>query len=104
AIQLEAISLAGQQNDIVLPGGARSTLLVGDGTGVGKGREAAGILLDNWNKGRTRLVWVSEKWDLMQDAIRDLKGIGAHELAATMKPLGKMSATAPIEHKGAVAD
>ena len=32
---------------------------LGDGTGAGKGRQVAGILLDNWLKGRRRAVWVS---------------------------------------------
>jgi hypothetical protein len=100
SVQLEAISIAGQQNDIILPGGARATALIGDGTGVGKGRIGAGVLWDNWRKGRKRLVWVSEKWDLMQDAIRDLKGIGADDLAKTIKPFGKISASTPVDHEG----
>ena len=33
---------------------------LGDGTGAGKGRQVAGILLDNWLKGRRRAVWISE--------------------------------------------
>lgn len=100
AVQLEAISIAGQQNSLTLPSGARSTALIGDGTGVGKGRIAAGILWDNFRQGRKRLVWVSEKWDLMQDAIRDLNGIGATDLAKTIKPFGKISAIDPIDHQG----
>src|SRR5260370_24970734 len=32
---------------------------LGDGTGAGKGRQVAGILLDNWLKGRRRAVWIS---------------------------------------------
>ena len=32
--------------------------MLGDGTGAGKGRQVAGILLDNWLKGRRRAVWV----------------------------------------------
>ncbi len=76
-VQLEAIAMVGQQNDSLLPGGYRASALIGDGTGVGKGREAAGILWDNWRQGRRRLVWVSEKNDLMQDAARDFSGLGA---------------------------
>ena len=30
---------------------------LGDGTGAGKGRQVAGIFLDNWLKGRRRAVW-----------------------------------------------
>ena len=80
AVQLEAVALVGQQNEIVLADGSRATALIGDGTGVGKGRIAAAILQDNWRQGRRRLVWVSEKWDLVQDAMRDINGIGAGEL------------------------
>ena len=79
AVQLEAISIAGQQNQIILPSGHRASALIGDGTGVGKGREAAGYLWDLWRQGVKRLVWVSVKWDLMQDAMRDLDGIGAKD-------------------------
>ncbi len=115
AVQLEAVSIAGQQNNILLPGGFRASALIGDGTGVGKGRISAGILWDNYRQGRKRLVWVSEKWDLMQDAIRDLKGIGATELLrgiteqegkfvagadSAVKPFKKYGATVPIQHDG----
>jgi hypothetical protein len=88
AVQLEAITIAGQQNDIVLPGGFRASALIGDGTGVGKGRISAGVLYDNYLKGRKRLIWVSEKWDLMQDAMRDLAGIGAEDLMRGLKMEG----------------
>ena len=33
---------------------------LGDGTGAGKGRQVAGILLDNWLKGRHHAVWISK--------------------------------------------
>ena len=115
AVQLEAISIAGQQNDIVLPGGFRASALIGDGTGVGKGRISAGILWDNYRKGRKRLIWVSEKWDLMQDATRDLDGIGATDLMrgitneggkyvygsnSAVVPLQDFNATDEIKHDG----
>jgi len=32
---------------------------LGDGTGCGKGRQVAGIMLDNWIKGRRKAVWIS---------------------------------------------
>jgi 2'-5' RNA ligase len=100
AVQMEPIALAGQQNQIILPSGHRAAAASSDGTGVGKGREAAGVLFDNWRQGRRRLVWVSEKWDLMQDAIRDLDGIGATTLSKTIKPFMKQPATTPIDHEG----
>jgi hypothetical protein len=33
---------------------------LGDGTGAGKGRQVAGVILDNWLKGRRRALWVSK--------------------------------------------
>ncbi|HZV07657.1 MAG TPA: TrbI/VirB10 family protein, partial [Gemmataceae bacterium] len=43
---------------------------LGDGTGSGKGRQVAGILLDNWLKGRRRAVWISKSDKLIEDAQR----------------------------------
>lgn len=116
AVQLEAVALAGQQNEIILPGGQRASALIGDGTGVGKGRTSAAILYDNFRQGRKRLVWVSEKWPLMQDAIRDLSGIGATELTrgnekkangqfavtstSAVRPFGAYKAGEKIKHEG----
>ena len=44
---------------------------LGDGTGAGKGRQVAGIILDNWCKGRRRAVWISVSDRLLEDAQRD---------------------------------
>lgn len=49
---------------------------VNHNTGVGKGREIAAIVMDNWNKGRKRAVWVSKTANLMNDAARDLRDLG----------------------------
>jgi hypothetical protein len=40
---------------------------IGDGTGVGKGRQIAGVILDNWVQGRRRAVWVSISVELLYD-------------------------------------
>ena len=45
--------------------------MLGDGTGAGKGRQVAGILLDNWLQGRRRAVWISKSDKLIEDAQRD---------------------------------
>jgi hypothetical protein len=79
--QIEAVTYAGQAHAKILPAAAgewprRRGFFIGDGTGVGKGREIAGIILDNWNQGRTKAVWVSEKAPLLKAAQRDWKGIG----------------------------
>jgi len=43
---------------------------LGDGTGAGKGRQVAAIILDNWLKGRRRPVWISKSDKLIEDAER----------------------------------
>lgn len=73
--QLEPIIHAGAAHEKILPNGERQGFFEGDGTGVGKGRVVAGIIMDNWNRGRKKSIWVSEKWTLINDAERDLKGI-----------------------------
>jgi hypothetical protein len=45
---------------------------LGDGAGVGKGRQLAGIILENWLHGRMKHVWFSVSSDLRLDARRDL--------------------------------
>ncbi|MAP63123.1 MAG: hypothetical protein CMH34_05145, partial [Microbacterium sp.] len=79
--QLEAICRAGGAHSEHLPGesgepGPRQGFFVGDATGVGKGRQAAGIILDNVLQGRRRALWVSENRNLMRDAVRDWRALG----------------------------
>lgn len=73
--QLEAIVYAGQAHQTVLPDGTRKGFFIGDGTGVGKGREIAGILLDNFRQGRRKSVWISMNDSLFSDAKRDVEAI-----------------------------
>lgn len=54
-----------------------------DGTGAGKGRQVAGILLDNWLKGRRRAVWISKSDKLIEDAQRDWSALGMERLLVT---------------------
>ncbi len=77
--QIEAVVYAGQAHEQTLPTGERRGFFIGDGTGVGKGREISGILLDNLRQGRKKAVWVSEKPGLLDDAKRDFKGVGGDE-------------------------
>ena len=69
--QLVTVTYAGQAHEQKLPDGRRKGFFVGDGTGVGKGRQIAGIILDNFVQGRTKAVWISKNNDLYGDAIRD---------------------------------
>ena len=56
---------------------------LGDGTGAGKGRQAAGIILDNWMQGRRRAVWISKSDKLIDDAQRDWSALGQERLQIT---------------------
>jgi hypothetical protein len=67
---------------------------LGDGTGAGKGRQVAGILLDNWLKGRRRAVWVSKSDKLLEDAQRDWSALGMERLLIT--PLSRFRQGTPI--------
>ncbi|WP_370302517.1 strawberry notch-like NTP hydrolase domain-containing protein, partial [Pseudooceanicola sp.] len=65
----------------------RKGWFLGDGTGCGKGRQVAGIILDNWLKGRRRAVWVSKSDKLIEDARRDWIALGGRE--SDIVPLSK---------------
>lgn len=58
------------------PPAYRRGYFIGDGTGAGKGRQVAGIITDNWNQGRKRHVWVTQKQSLINDARRDWRDVG----------------------------
>jgi len=72
----------------------RSGWFLGDGTGAGKGRQVAGILLDNWLKGRRRAVWISKSDKLIEDAQRDWSALGMERLLVT--PLSRFRQGTPI--------
>jgi len=67
---------------------------LGDGTGAGKGRQVAGILVDNWLKGRCRAVWISKSDKLIEDAQRDWSALGMERLLVT--PLSRFRQGSPI--------
>lgn len=95
--QLEAIILAGAAHEQILPEGQRRGFFIGDGTGVGKGREISGIIYDNWRRGRKKAVWISEKQELFNDAQRDYSGIGADPKA--LFNLSKINGSDTIQNK-----
>src|SRR3546814_17546601 len=49
----------------------RTGFFLGDGTGAGKGRQVAGIILDQWLRGNRRHLWISKSETLIEDARRD---------------------------------
>ncbi|MEH3099686.1 strawberry notch family protein [Sphingomonas adhaesiva] len=61
----------------------RRGFMLGDGTGCGKGRQVAGILLDNWLRGRRKAVWISKSDKLLEDAQRDVAALGLERLLVT---------------------
>ena len=67
---------------------------LGDGTGAGKGRQVAGVILDNWLKGRRRALWVSKSDKLIEDAQRDWSALGQEWLFIT--PLARFRQGTPI--------
>jgi hypothetical protein len=96
--QLETLVYAGEAHSRLLPGwwvatdaahvlapaaedtaGAfqlRQGFMLGDGTGCGKGRQAAAVIADNMAQGRLRAVWISKNDPLLEDARRDWADIG----------------------------
>ncbi|MCA0279652.1 MAG: strawberry notch family protein, partial [Proteobacteria bacterium] len=67
---------------------------LGDGTGCGKGRQVAGIILDNWLQGRRRAVWISRSDKLLEDAQRDWAALGQERLL--VQPLSRYRQGTPI--------
>ena len=67
-LQLESILYANYRHSIFLPGKRRSGFLLGDGAGIGKGRQIAGLVYDNYIRGRTKALWFSASTDLKNDA------------------------------------
>ncbi len=56
---------------------------LGDGTGAGKGRQSAAIILDNWLQGRHKALWISKSDKLLEDAQRDWSALGRERLEVT---------------------
>lgn len=79
-IQLENVAYAGMafEGKVRLQDGTevRRGYLIGDGTGVGKGREISGIILDQMGKGRKKAIWISKNDKLYDDAKRDWSALG----------------------------
>ncbi len=70
--------------------------MLGDGTGCGKGRQVAAIILDGWLRGRKRALWLSQSDKLLEDARRDWTALGGRE--DDVIPLGDFRQGAEIPH------
>ncbi|MCA0404823.1 MAG: strawberry notch family protein [Proteobacteria bacterium] len=72
----------------------RRGFYLGDGTGAGKGRQVAGIVLDNWLKGRRQALWISKSDKLLEDAQRDWAALGQEKLQIV--PLSRFKQGTPV--------
>ncbi|MGN6210563.1 strawberry notch-like NTP hydrolase domain-containing protein [Asticcacaulis sp.] len=70
---------------------------LGDGTGAGKGRQSAAIILDNWLKGRRKALWISKSDKLLEDAQRDWSALGRERLEVTPLSRFKPGAVIPLD-------
>jgi protein strawberry notch len=65
----------------------RRGYFLGDGTGAGKGRQVAGVILDQWLRGNRRHLWISKNESLLEDSRRDWSALGG--LALDVQPLSQ---------------
>ena len=72
----------------------RRGFFLGDGTGAGKGRQLASILMDQWLRGSRRHLWISESNALIEDARRDWQALGG--MVLDIQPLSKIKPEAKI--------
>lgn len=101
-VQINAVALAAQAHERFLADGSRQGFFIGDGTGVGKGREIAATILHHWNSGVKRMVWLSYKDDLIEDAKRDLRDLNADIPIMSIKKFKKGQAIEPKFKEGIV--
>ncbi|WP_242053956.1 strawberry notch-like NTP hydrolase domain-containing protein [Nostoc sp. FACHB-888] len=69
------VAAQGEENAVKF----RRGWFLGDSTGSGKGRQVAGIILDNWCQERRKAIWVSKSSALIEDAKRDWCALGGSE-------------------------
>lgn len=99
--QFEAVLYAGQAGSEMLESGERGGFFIGDGTGVGKGREASAIILDSFNHGQNKAMWISESKGLIKNAKGDFSDLGYDDVV--IDDLGKTkSKTGKVELKKGV--
>ena len=98
--QLEAVVYAGQAQESILPDGRRKGFFIGDGTGLGKGREIAGIILDSFRQGRKKAVWISKNQDLFVDAKRDTTAVLGN--SDNIFPHSKIKADSEIQNDSGI--
>ena len=95
-----ATDATGDGEALSAPVRLRRGWMLGDGTGCGKGRQVAAIILDHWLRGRRRALWLSASDKLLEDARRDWAAIGGSE--ADIIPLGKFRQGADIPQESGI--
>ena len=81
--QLEGVARVVDINEQFLPAApgtpkVRMGAMIGDGTGVGKGREIAGVVMHNWNSGRKKAVIVTKDDKLVKAAPAHYRAVGGN--------------------------
>ncbi len=72
----------------------RMGYFLGDGTGAGKGRQVASVILDRWVRGERRHIWISKNEALLEDARHDWSALGG--LPIDIQPLASWKLGTPI--------
>ena len=72
----------------------RMGYFLGDGTGAGKGRQVASVILDRWVQGGRRHIWISKNEALLEDARRDWSALGG--LPIDIQPLATWKLGNPV--------
>ena len=72
----------------------RMGYFLGDGTGAGKGRQVASVILDRWVQGERRHIWISKNEALLEDARRDWAALGG--LPIDIQPLATWKLGSPV--------
>ncbi|GAQ81070.1 Nuclear helicase [Klebsormidium nitens] len=76
-LQLETVLMACQRFQGLLPDGSRQGFFLGDGAGMGKGRQIGGLLYELLLREHRKAVWFSASSGLHYDAERDIGDLGA---------------------------
>ena len=98
AAQLETVVYAGQRHAQSNSDGTRCGFFIGDGTGVGKGRQIAAVIIDNIGRGRYRHIWISISTALYYDCQRDMEDLGRSMVP--VHPLHKTAYGEPLTEDG----
>ena len=72
----------------------RQGFFVGDGTGAGKGRQIAAVIMDRWLEGERCHVWITKNEALLEDARRDWEALGG--LSLDLQPLSRWKLGHPV--------